>query len=211
MGIAKEEAKPRGRFIMVSHTMLNSPAFIALPANAQRLFLDLRLKFNGGNNGDINASLAELRHRGWRSPSTLAKSIRHLEALGFIVRTRQTPGVEHGSRICNLYAFTDMEVRAMPHKHVEKRPPTYDYLNHKTLAVCRALVRQATPAKKSTRRKVDRNDSESESCSPSDATVSAEDATADLPNSVAARKPTREKIRRSDKGLAMAHGPPGTA
>jgi hypothetical protein len=165
-----------GRFIMVSHSLLNSPAFIALPCNAQRLFLDLRLKLNGGNNGDVSAALSDLKHRGWRSPSTLAKALRQLEALGFLVRTRQTPGVEHGSRICNLYAFTDQEVRPLPHKFIASRAPSFDYAKFKSVNECRAIAREAARPKKKTPQKLDRHATESVCVLANDATDCVEES-----------------------------------
>ena len=65
--------------------MLGSPAWIALDPCA---------KVKSTQNGNISASLAQLRHRGWKSPATLSKSLKQLLVLGFLIKTRSTIGVE---------------------------------------------------------------------------------------------------------------------
>lgn len=208
--MGRDKQRQTGRFIMVNHSLLNSPAFIALPPNAQRLFFDLRLRFNGGNNGDINAALSELRHRGWRSPSTLAKAVRQLEALGFIVRTRQTPGVEYGSRLCNLYAFTDQEVRPMPHKHIPARPASFDYAKHKTLGECRALVRQSAAPRKPSLQTSERIATKIGAKKGIDATESDENAQNEEEFSVATSGPRTDKKPRRINVLQAAQPPAPT-
>jgi len=136
------------RYISVGLKLLNSPAYIALDRSAQALFFDLRTKFKGGyNNGNINAALSELRHRGWSSETTLAKALRQLQATGFIAATRRTVGVEKGSKVCNLYRFTDCEVFAQPKVSLEAIRATHDYLKIETLAHARRIVKDASAPK----------------------------------------------------------------
>jgi hypothetical protein len=160
------------RYISVSLKLMNSPAYIALDRCAQALFFDLRTKFKGDwNNGDINAALTELKHRGWSSETTLAKALRQLQATGFIVATRRTVGVENGSKVCNLYRFTDHDVRAQPKVGIEAMRATHDYQKIETLADARRIVKAASAPvpmkeaarekrKKTTMQKLHRDDAE---------------------------------------------------
>jgi hypothetical protein len=71
-----------------------------------RVYLALRRKLGKFNNGDINATLTEMRHAGIRSSSTLATALQRLEKLGFIEKTRQG-GIANGGKLCSLFRFTD--------------------------------------------------------------------------------------------------------
>ncbi len=180
MGRDKRPAKTYAdKFVGVNMSLLNSPAYIALDRCAQALFFDLRVKYNGYNNGNINAALSELRHRGWNAEPTLAKALRQLQATGFIAKTRNTIGVENGSKVCNLYRFTDLEVFEVPKLHIEARKPTHDYQAISTLTEAKRIVKAATPPvkrepkKKTTMQKLQRADAETAPIGGFDAAVSA--------------------------------------
>ena len=111
--------------IRVEMRLLNSSAYIALDTCAKALYIDLRSKVNTFTNGNINATLSELKHRNWRSAVTLAKALRQLEAVGLIAKTRKTIGVEKGSKMCNLYRFTDLEVFEMPKLGIAAQKATH--------------------------------------------------------------------------------------
>jgi len=160
--------------IRIGLALLESPAFIALDWTARALFLDLRSRMRSSNNGNINAALSELRHRGWTSSTTLAKALRQLEAVGLLRKTRQTVGVEHGSKVCNLYRFTDVEVFERPKLGIEGCKATDDYKVFKTLTAARRAVELASPPQKKTAlQKVQRNAAETASIGPFDAADSA--------------------------------------
>lgn len=163
MGRDKRPGKVEAH-IRITLNLLDSPAFLALDWTARALFLDLRARMRSTNNGDINAAFAELRHRGWTSPTTLAKSLRQLEAVGLISKTRQTIGVERGSKVCNLYRFTDTEVYARPKLEIEAMQATHDYKTFTTLTDARRAVVAAsppTPKKNRTLQILDRDDTDS--------------------------------------------------
>jgi hypothetical protein len=124
---------PRGRHVRVYVDLLNSPAWRALSWSARSLFIDLRAALGKVNNGDLSATLSDLKHRGWTSSTTLAGALYELLALGFITRTR-AGGVESGSKTCSLYAFTDEAILAMPGKGIEARPATHGYRRFETLS-----------------------------------------------------------------------------
>jgi hypothetical protein len=158
----KKNTAQTERHIRITHAMLNSPAFIALDASAQALFLSLRVKLNGSNNGNISAPFSELKHRRVRSSTTLAKALRQLEAVGLIRKTRLTVGVERGSKVCNLYRFTDLDVYEHPKLHVDACRATHEYKHFASLAEARgAIVRASPPQKKRTRQKLVRHEPES--------------------------------------------------
>jgi hypothetical protein len=117
----------------------------------------------GTNNGNISAALSELRHRGWNSSATLAKALRQLEAVGLLRKTRQTIGVERGSKVCNLFRFTDVEVYERIKLGIPAMKATDDYKAFKTLADAQQAAAQSTlPKKKTALQKLNRDASENE-------------------------------------------------
>lgn len=166
-------AVPTEAHIRITLRLLNSPAYLALSWSARALFVDLRSKLKSTNNGNINATLSELRHRGWRSPSTLAKGLRELEAAGLIAKTRKTNGVEYGCKVCNLYRFTDLEVFELAKLFIDASKPTHDYLKFSALSDAKRAVAQASPPqKKMSLRKMERSATEKSSV----ASISATDS-----------------------------------
>lgn len=131
--MAKTKFKdPNGRHIRVYCSLLDSPAYRALSVAAKALFIDLRSYLNGSNNGNLSATLGDLRHKGWRAPATLSKAHYELRALGFLAVTR-AGGLAMGTRVCTLYRFTDLEVFDQPKVHVQAVKATHDYLRFASL------------------------------------------------------------------------------
>lgn len=131
---------PRGRHIRVYCTLLDSLAYRCLSWSARALFTDLRATLGPTNNGDISATLSQLKHRGWKSPSTLARALYELQALGFLFRTRGG-GVETGSKVCSLYAFCDVDVLDMTKKGIAARKAGHEYQRFKTLSEAEEALR----------------------------------------------------------------------
>lgn len=152
MGRDRKSSVTVAAHIRLDITLLNSPAYIALDACAKALLIDLRAKVNTFNNGNISAALSELRRRGWRSAVTLAKSIRQLEAVGLLAKTRQTIGVERGSKVCNLYRFTDLAVYEQRKVNVSPQSATHDYKMFESLATARQAVATASTTKPQTKK-----------------------------------------------------------
>lgn len=98
----KPPRDPQGRHVRIYCTLLDSLAWRVMGWSSRALFLDMRSSVNGSNNGNLSATLASLKHRGWKSAATLANALFELQALGFIAKTRGG-GVEHGSKVCSLY------------------------------------------------------------------------------------------------------------
>lgn len=131
----KDEMGAHGRLY---ETIANAPAWMALPFSARALYMQLRVKLKGTNNGNIEATMTTLRHAGFKSPSTLAKALRELETVGLIAKTRQG-GITAGGRLCNLFRFTDKPTYEFPKLGLPACPATKDWLTWQS-------VREATGA-----------------------------------------------------------------
>lgn len=126
MARTKQPTDPNGRHARIYHSMLNSAAWRVLGFSAKALFIDLRAAVGPTNNGNISASLQEMKHRGWVSSSTLAKALYELRALGFIAVTVQG-GLNRGKQVPSLYRFTDLPVFDQPKVGVLACDETHDY------------------------------------------------------------------------------------
>jgi hypothetical protein len=133
---------PRGGHIRLYWVIFDSMAWRALSWVDQGLYLALRRKLRATNNGNIEATLATLRHADITSPATLAKSLRALQALGLIAKTRQG-GIAFGSKYCSLYRFTDEQVFEQPKHGIKAQKATNDWQSFKTLADARAALKAA--------------------------------------------------------------------
>lgn len=131
---------PNGRHIRVYTSLLDCPAWRVLRFASKALFFDLRAKVNGSNNGNIEATLTTLKHRGWTHPGTLSNALYELRALGFIAMTRGG-GVEHGSRVCSLYRFTDLAVAEHPALAIPASPATQEYTRFTAVNEAEAALR----------------------------------------------------------------------
>lgn len=91
MGRAKHKRTGRdgSRFLALPHTVMDSPAYIALSAHAVRLLLDISRQYTGSNNGKLVACMTALNPRGWTSNDTLQNARRELEAARLLVLTRR--------------------------------------------------------------------------------------------------------------------------
>ena len=134
---------PRGGHIRLYWELVDSNAWRALTHADVRIYLALRRKLLGSNNGNINATLKELKHAGINSSSTLSNALHRLEALGFIEKTRQG-GIAHGGKLCSLYRFTDVETKEFPKLGVKAMRPTNEWKNFKTLGEAKFAIKNFT-------------------------------------------------------------------
>lgn len=134
---------PRGGHARVYWSILDSPAWRTLTHADVRVYLALRRKLGRTNNGDINATLAEMKHAGISSSSTLSAALHRLEALGFIEKTRQG-GIAHGGKLCSLYRFTDEPTLDIAKAGVRAGPATNEWQRFKNMPEARAAVRLFT-------------------------------------------------------------------
>lgn len=181
----RKKVDPRGRYARLYHDVCNTPAWAVLGPSAKALYVDLLMTYNGSNNGDLSASLGDLKHRGWRSSATLASAIYELMALGFLVRTR-AGGVERGSRVCSLYGFSDLPIHANPKLGIEAAQPSHGYRLFTSRALAERALREGVDrlraeaierkeqasGKKSTLQKLKRTRSDFEAVEPFSSSVS---------------------------------------
>lgn len=143
----KRPEDPRGGHIRLYWALVDSPAWRALSWTDQGLYIALRRKLKGSNNGNIEATLSTLRHADITSPSTLAKSLRALQCLGFIAKTRQG-GIAQGVKHCSLYRFTDEAVFEHPRLGIAAQPATNEWQAFESVGEARATVQAAHDAAK---------------------------------------------------------------
>jgi len=113
----------------VPRELADSLAFRSLPIAAKVLWHDLMMQFRGSNNGNINATLSELKHYGWRSGTTLAKGLRYLMAHGLLKETRAGGKRAGNLKQCCLYGFTHLPIHANAKLNIQGKQATHDYRN----------------------------------------------------------------------------------
>ncbi len=76
---------------------------------------------NGTNNGTLTGSPFSKMKKDFQmtSPTTLAKGLFELRALGFIAVTKQG-GLKEGGRVCSAYRFTDLPTYDHPTKEFKR-------------------------------------------------------------------------------------------
>jgi hypothetical protein len=99
-------------FAKIPHDVQDSENWKLCGGSAIKLLCALVRQYRGNNNGDLGASLRVLGPRGWRSSSTLDRSIKELEHYGFIVKTRQG-----GQNVAGLFAITWQPIDECGGKH----------------------------------------------------------------------------------------------
>lgn len=109
-------------YIGIPHFVLESPQWAAMEPLALKLLMELARQYRGNNNGDLSATLAMLKDRGWRSKDTLTSRLKALQRDGWIIQTRQ--GGRHAG--CSLFAVTWWNIDECGGKHSEpatRKPP----------------------------------------------------------------------------------------
>jgi hypothetical protein len=194
MSRAKPPKDPRGGHARLYWEILDSPAWRTLTHADVRVYLALRRKLGRTNNGDINATLAEMRHAGISSSSTLSAALHRLEALGFIEKTRQG-GIARGGKLCSLYRFTDEPTFDIAKAGVRSGPASNDWQRFNNMAEARAAVRLFTR----------QNASKVRSSNRSGSTIEAESAVCASTIERVANSPVRpSKRRRADQKVLQA-------
>jgi len=140
--VSKRPKDPRGGHSRVYWEIQDSMAWLALGFSSVALYMALRRKLQSTNNGNIEATESALRHAGFKSPTTLSKGLRELQAVGLIDKTRQG-GVALGRRVCSLYRFTDEAVFEHPRLGISKCPATNEWKKFITLAQAKKAISDA--------------------------------------------------------------------
>jgi DNA-binding transcriptional MocR family regulator len=91
--------------------MAESAAWRSLSGAAVKVYVELRRRYNGGNNGDLSLSLDEAARLLNIGKATVARALAELEAKGFI---RMTARGRWYGRQATTYAVTDRPVGRNP-------------------------------------------------------------------------------------------------
>tara|TARA_B100000965_G_scaffold381828_2_gene379641 strand:+ start:4924 stop:5325 length:402 start_codon:yes stop_codon:yes gene_type:complete len=112
MGGRKKFRRPnaKGRndqeqYLAIPYAMARSPAFRNLGGAALKVWVELRSRYNGGNNGDLSLSLDEGSKLLSMGKATVQRGLNELEAKGFIKMTKR--GHWYG-RKATTWAVTDI-------------------------------------------------------------------------------------------------------
>ena len=100
----KGRSKSGGQFMNLPYFQVQHPAWRALSGNTTKVFIELRSRFNGRNNGKLRVSLDEGARLLGISKSTVQRALKELEDKGFIVKTKQ--GQWYG-RMATEWRITD--------------------------------------------------------------------------------------------------------
>ena len=107
-------------FVQFPKYMQNSIGYKLLVlhcAGALAIYIDLAIRYNGVNNGEISYSVREGKTRLGFNPNTVSKYLKALERYGFIITT-QKGSFDLKKRHASTYELTDYGVIG---KHVHKR------------------------------------------------------------------------------------------
>jgi len=115
----RKKDRYRDQFLMIKGWEQTSPAFKALLPNDVRVYIELRRRYNGRNNGKISLSAREAGELLHKSHTTGARALIRLRAYGFIkIRKESTFDQKRMSREYELTAIS-ME----PAKSAKSLPP----------------------------------------------------------------------------------------
>ena len=153
MSDKKRPRDPRGGHVRIYWEIVDSHAYRVLSYSAQSLYVVIRRQLLSTNNGNISATLGTLKHYGWRSSATLSKSLRELEVVGLIAKTRQG-GIAYMSKVCSLYRFTDEACYEFPKQRVSACKATFDYRDLKTRAEAKQAIACSSERRKGKKPKV---------------------------------------------------------
>lgn len=137
---------PRGGHVRLYWELLDSNAWRALSATDQRVYVAVLRHLRSTNNGDLSMPLSIARHHGITSKTTLAKSLRALQAVGLIAVTRKGGATRGGQRMPTLYRLTDLPVLEMPAKNIEAMKATFEWRQMGTLAQAEVAIRTSEKA-----------------------------------------------------------------
>ena len=104
-------SKGEGQYAPLSYAMLHSPAWRSLGGAAVKVFLELRTRFHGANNGRLVLSLDEGKRLLGLGKTTVQRALVELQEKGLIVCTRK--GQWYG-RLASTWATTDRPTDSAP-------------------------------------------------------------------------------------------------
>lgn len=82
-------SKGEGQYMNLPYRMVQSAAWRSLSGAAVKVWLELRTRFHGSNNGDLHVSYGEAAELLGMSRSSVGRAFEELQVKGFVVKTRQ--------------------------------------------------------------------------------------------------------------------------
>jgi hypothetical protein len=108
---ATGRSKRKDQFVPVAYGMAHSPAWRSLTGSAVKVYIELRSRYNGGNNGRLTLSLDEGSRLLGLGKATVRRAFLELETKGFVRCTKR--GRWYG-RLASEYAVSDRSHDGLP-------------------------------------------------------------------------------------------------
>ena len=105
------------QYFTLSYRMAQSPAWRSLSGRACKVWIELRCRFYGANNGKLSLSFDEAARLLGIGKATVQRAFKELEAKGFVVMVRR--GQWYG-RLATEWAVTDKSLNGHPPTHAWK-------------------------------------------------------------------------------------------
>ena len=99
------------RFVKLTYPLIESEAWRWLRPISKAVYIELKRRYNGLNNGKISLSLSEAAHIIKASKSSISRALKQLETHGFIKLIKK--GYFTG-RMASEYALTDEQLDDYP-------------------------------------------------------------------------------------------------
>ena len=112
--VKRRKSGDRRAHVQIHHALMDEPAFRALSATAQALYVHLKRYFNGQNNGEIYLSVRKAAALLNVSKNTASKHFRELEDKGFIVAVEVGRLGIDGAGKASKWRLTEIAFRGLP-------------------------------------------------------------------------------------------------
>ncbi len=110
----RHDAKGRSigepRFVQLRHFLLDCPAWRSMGCAPRQLYVELRRRFNGSNNGEISYSVRQAASDLHIAKDTAMKAFRELEEKGFL-KCAQSGSFHWKERHASLWILTEEDYR----------------------------------------------------------------------------------------------------
>jgi hypothetical protein len=103
---AKGRNEDGGQYAPLPYSMLKSPAWRSLSGNTIKVWLEIRRRFHGGNNGKLSLSLNEGASLLGIGKATVFRSLKELQEKGFLEMTERGQWDGHKA---TLWRVTDVK------------------------------------------------------------------------------------------------------
>jgi len=104
-------------FAGIPRIVMESDDYLNLQSGGRSLLFEFAYQYKGKNNGNLSATFNQMKQRGFRSPTTIAKALKELRAAKMIIKTRQG-----GKNYPCLYAITWQPIDECRGKNLDLGP-----------------------------------------------------------------------------------------